>query len=249
MEQMRAKLQEAEEQQGILRAEERKFGAELAERSLAMEVASMARQLQDLLPRKAGRLSFSQGPHRSPAVFSSGHTLPAVREICQDTQHYLQELRHEAEMQEHEILPVQKEKGCYPHLRSSCSRLLNGTSFSSQSGFSTPKLLRLLQGQIRDLRAEKAGYHGGSPDHLCVFREDLANTDTEAKGNRLWGPHPLHCMGKAPGIRTPTGSGEEQDSKQAAKELPTHGALFAAGTMTFQCSRCFGLQSPQPWGF
>nr|XP_020656491.1 trichohyalin-like [Pogona vitticeps] len=181
MERMRAKLQEAEEQQGILRAEERKSGAEWAERSLAMEVASMARQLQDLLPRKAGRLSFSQGPHRSPAVFSSGHTLRAVREICQDTQRYLQELRHEAEMQKHEILPVQKEKGCYPHLRSSCARQLNGTSFSSQGSFSTQKLLRLLQGQIRELRAEKAGYHGGSPDHLSVFREDLANTDTEAK--------------------------------------------------------------------
>ena len=64
MEQMRAKLQEAEEQQGILRAEERKSGAERAERSLATGVTSVARQLQDLLPRKAGRLSFSQGPHR-----------------------------------------------------------------------------------------------------------------------------------------------------------------------------------------
>ncbi|KAJ7309569.1 hypothetical protein JRQ81_007619 [Phrynocephalus forsythii] len=62
------------------------------------------------------------------------------------------------------------------YLNSSCSRLLNGAAFSSPGSFSTPKFLHHLQSRIRELRAEKAGYSGGSLDHLSVFCDDLTQT-------------------------------------------------------------------------
>ncbi|XP_040201148.1 trichohyalin-like isoform X2 [Rana temporaria] len=60
------------------------------------------------------------------------------------------------------------------HLRSASTPSLNGNA--SQHDFSALKILRNLQGRVRELRADNRPYHGGSMEDLTMLRTDLGHS-------------------------------------------------------------------------
>ncbi|PIO27656.1 hypothetical protein AB205_0040430, partial [Aquarana catesbeiana] len=60
------------------------------------------------------------------------------------------------------------------HLRSASTPSLNGNA--SQHDFSALKILRNLQGRVKELRADNRPYHGGSMEDLTMLRTDLGHS-------------------------------------------------------------------------
>ncbi|CAI5797585.1 Hypothetical predicted protein [Podarcis lilfordi] len=109
-EKWRMQLQRTEEEQRLLLAEQRETSqaqTARADDSLARDVALACQRLRDLLPQKAGLAQTLQG---KPALLSSSHALRALQEVTEETQHYLRELKHEAEAKRHQALQTQREK-------------------------------------------------------------------------------------------------------------------------------------------
>ncbi|XP_075127507.1 uncharacterized protein LOC142200769 [Leptodactylus fuscus] len=65
------------------------------------------------------------------------------------------------------------------HLRSASSPSLNGVG--PQHDFSALKILRNLQGRVKELRADSAGYHGKSMEDLSILRTDLEGSYREKR--------------------------------------------------------------------
>ncbi|XP_068102627.1 uncharacterized protein [Hyperolius riggenbachi] len=61
-----------------------------------------------------------------------------------------------------------------PHLRSASSPSLNGVT--PQHDFSALKILRNLQGRVRELRSDNRAHHGGSMEDLTMLRTDLGTS-------------------------------------------------------------------------
>ncbi|KAM5192080.1 uncharacterized protein ACMZJ9_005519 [Mantella aurantiaca] len=66
-----------------------------------------------------------------------------------------------------------------PHLRSASTPSLNGNTL--QHDFSALKILRNLQGRVRELRADNRTYHGGSMEDLTMLRTDLGPSYREKR--------------------------------------------------------------------
>ncbi|XP_069475234.1 trichohyalin-like [Ambystoma mexicanum] len=67
------------------------------------------------------------------------------------------------------------------HLRSASSPSLNAASKDGQHDFGALKMLRQLQGRVRELRAESTVCHGGSIEDLSTLRGDFANSYRDKK--------------------------------------------------------------------
>ncbi|XP_061459255.1 centrosomal protein of 164 kDa-like [Rhineura floridana] len=116
----RTTLQQMEDTQRLLLAEQREAAfrardsqealSALADRSVAREVAVACLRLQDLLPQKSDMPTLTQMLQGSPALLSSSRALQALREVTEETQRYLQDLKREAEVQRHSALQFQGEK-------------------------------------------------------------------------------------------------------------------------------------------
>ncbi|XP_075034766.1 uncharacterized protein LOC142097042 isoform X4 [Mixophyes fleayi] len=65
------------------------------------------------------------------------------------------------------------------HLRSASTPSVNGAV--SQHDYSAIKILRNMQGRVRDLRTDNRVYHGGSMDDLSMLRTDLGNSYREKR--------------------------------------------------------------------
>ncbi|XP_075181099.1 uncharacterized protein LOC142251937 [Anomaloglossus baeobatrachus] len=65
------------------------------------------------------------------------------------------------------------------HLRSASSPSLGGTV--AQHDFSALKILRNLQGRVKELRADNGGYHGRSMEDLSILRTDLGGSYREKR--------------------------------------------------------------------
>ncbi|XP_040276149.1 trichohyalin-like isoform X2 [Bufo bufo] len=65
------------------------------------------------------------------------------------------------------------------HLRSASSPSLNGAV--SQHDFSALKILRNLQGRVKELRADNGGYHGRSMEDLSMLRTDMGGSYREKR--------------------------------------------------------------------
>ncbi|KAM9329617.1 uncharacterized protein PAF06_004562 [Gastrophryne carolinensis] len=65
------------------------------------------------------------------------------------------------------------------HLRSISTPSLNGAA--AQHDLSALKILRNLQGRVRELRADNRPYHGGSMDDLTMLRTDLGSSYREKR--------------------------------------------------------------------
>ncbi|XP_054852660.1 trichohyalin-like [Eublepharis macularius] len=117
--QMRARLQQIELDRRLLQAEQQgafpweqgdHTHAEWTDRSLAREVTLACQRLQHLLPKQAGTPSLSWMFRGSLAFLSTSHALQALQEVSEETQCYLQDLKHEIETQKHNIRQLQREK-------------------------------------------------------------------------------------------------------------------------------------------
>ncbi|XP_066459275.1 uncharacterized protein [Eleutherodactylus coqui] len=71
------------------------------------------------------------------------------------------------------------ERKDYSHLRSASSPSLNGAV--SQHDFSALKILRNLQGRVKELRADSGGYHGRSIEDMNILRTDLGGSYREKR--------------------------------------------------------------------
>ncbi|KAG6923355.1 hypothetical protein G0U57_020904 [Chelydra serpentina] len=112
---LRAKLQQLEEEQSHLRAEQNEMSfwereaqsqAEQAERSLAREIGLACQRLKDLLPERAR----GQMTHGSPSPLSTSHALQLLHGVSEETQRYLRALQQELEAQKRTVLHFQEEK-------------------------------------------------------------------------------------------------------------------------------------------
>ncbi|XP_044146892.1 golgin subfamily A member 6-like protein 22 isoform X2 [Bufo gargarizans] len=65
------------------------------------------------------------------------------------------------------------------HLRSASNPSLNGAV--SQHDFSALKILRNLQGRVKELRADNGGYHGRSMEDLSMLRTDMGGSYREKR--------------------------------------------------------------------
>lgn len=66
-------------------------------------------------------------------------------------------------------------------MRSASTPSLNGNA--SQHDFSALKILRNLQGRVRELRADNRPYHGGSMEDLTMLRTDLGHSYRDKVSN------------------------------------------------------------------
>ncbi|XP_078523182.1 uncharacterized protein LOC144792163 [Lissotriton helveticus] len=84
-----------------------------------------------------------------------------------------------------EMQRLSMERSNSSHLRSASSPSLNAVSVHGQHDFGALKMLRQLQGRVKELRAESTVGHGGSMEDLSTLRGDLRNSSREKRHKLL----------------------------------------------------------------
>ncbi|XP_069070544.1 trichohyalin-like [Pleurodeles waltl] len=84
-----------------------------------------------------------------------------------------------------EMQRLSMERSNSSHLRSASSPSLNAASVHGQHDFGALKVLRQLQGRVKELRAENTVCHGGSMEDLSTLRGDLRNSSREKRHKLL----------------------------------------------------------------